>query len=82
MYLQILCFIVIIVVIVIIMYFTNSLVYLEGFGSKIINLNINNSQTGSGGCNTNFVTPWYGAWTSYRPYYSQYPYYPRYPYFY
>ena len=64
-----------IILLLIIMYFTNSFSYLEGFSSKILNLNINNSQAG-GGCNdVNYVTPYYGGWNGYNPYYGRYPYY-------
>jgi hypothetical protein len=83
--------ILIIIFVFIILYFTNSFSYFEGFSSKILNLNINNSQSG-GGNDVNYVTPYYGAWggwgnwgNNYGPYYSRYPYYYnnyRSPYFY
>ena len=69
--------ILIIVLLLVILYLTDSFTYLEGFGSKILNLNVN-SQSGGGCCDNNVVMPYYGPW--YNNWY--YPYYTRYPYFY
>jgi hypothetical protein len=68
--------VIIIVLLLIVMYLTDSFIYFkENFKTKILNLNINNTQ--SGGYDTNFITPYYGAWYGMYNYY-----YPRYPYFY
>jgi hypothetical protein len=61
------------ILILIVLYLSDAFVSLEQFGSKILNLNINNSQSGSN--EPNIITPYYGSWYNYRPYYPRYPYY-------